>query len=133
MSSDLLKIIRSLKGQSDHNDHYGHHERYGNYHDGESPYGHHYRGHGRHFDYGLAFKTVREISGKLFQNKRLALLAIIAFLTITAVFLVLAVWLVVTLINLCGPLVSDIEKNGLKGSFDTLSKIVTRIWEGTGK
>lgn len=43
------------------------------------------------------------------------------------------VWLVVALIKLCGPLISDMEKNGLKGVVDAVSKIVTRIWEGSGK
>jgi hypothetical protein len=132
MSSDLLKILRSLKGQSDHN-HDSHHDNYGNYHDRYSQYDHHYKSHGKHFFSGLAFKVVRELSGKLYQNKRLALPAIIALLTVAAVFLVCGVWLVVTLIKLCGPLFSDIEKNGLKGVVDAVLKIVTMIWEGSGK
>ncbi len=127
MSSDIVKIIRSLKGRSDH------HNDYGNHHKKYSAYGHHYESHGKHHFAGLASKVARELSGKLFQNKRLALLAIIVLLTVAAVFLIFGVWLVVTLIKLCGPLISDIEKNGLKGVVATVLKIVTRIWEGSGK
>lgn len=127
MSSDIVKIIRSLKGRSDHHNDYGnHHKRY-------SAYGHHYESHGKHHFAGLASKVARELSGKLFQNKRLALLSIIVLLTVAAVFLIFGVMLVVTLIKLCGPLISDIEKNGLKGVVDSVLKIITRIWEGSGK
>ena len=76
---------------------------------------------------------MRDLSGKLFQNKRLLLLAIIAFLTISVIVLVVADWLLVMLIKMCGPLLSDIEKNGLKGVIDALTKIVTGIWQGSGK
>jgi hypothetical protein len=133
MSSNLLKILRSLKGNSSHHDNYGHNDHYRNYQDVNHGYDNHYKSHGKHFFSGLAFKTVQELSGKLFQNKRLALLAIIAFLTISVIILGFAVWLVVILIKLCGPLISDLEKNGLKSAVDTLMKIVARIWEGTGK
>jgi len=133
MSSDLLKILRSLKGNSSHHDHYRHNDHYGNYRDVNHGCDNHYKSHGKHFFSGLAFKAVRELSGKIFQNKRLALLAIIAFLTISVILLVFAVWLVVMLIKLCGPLISDLEKNGLKSAVDALAKIVARIWEGTGK
>ena len=133
MSSDLFKILRSLKGSSSHHDQYGQNDHYGNYRDVNHRYDNHYKSHGKHFFSGLAFKAVQELSGKLFQNKRLALLAIIAFLTISVISLGFAVWLVVILIKMCGPLISDLEKNGLKGVVDTLVKIVSRIWEGTGK
>jgi hypothetical protein len=133
MSSNLIKILRSLKGHSDHHNHYGHRDHYGNHHDMNSPHDHHYKSHGKHFFSVPAFEVVRELSGKLFHNKRLALLAIIALLTIAAVFMVFGVWLVATLIKLSGPLISDMEKNGLKGVLDTVSKIIVRIWEGSGK
>jgi hypothetical protein len=129
MSSDLVKFIRSLKGHSDHHNQFSQHDHNGNYHDSYSRYDRH----DRHFFSGLALNAMRKISGKLFQNKRLALVAIIAFLAIAAVFLVFAVWLVFTLVKLCWPLIGDIEKNGLKGAVDTISKLVTRIWEGSGK
>jgi hypothetical protein len=127
MSSSLLKIIRSLKGNSSHQDHYEHYQGVNH------GYNNHYNSNGKHLFSGLAFKAVRELSGKLFQNKRLLLLAIIAFLTISGILLVFAGWLVVMLIKMCGPLVSDIEKNGLKSVVDALTKIVTGIWQGTGK
>ncbi len=133
MSGDLLKILRSLKGHSDHDNHHSHHDHNGSYHDRYQPYDHHYKSHDRHFFSSLAFKVMRELSGKLIQNRRLVLPAIIALLAVAVVFLVCAAWLVVILIKLCGPLISDIEKNGLKGIVDTVSKILTRIWEGSGK
>jgi hypothetical protein len=133
MSSDLLKILRSLKGNSSQHDQNGHRDHYENYQDVNHGYDNHYKSHGKHFFSGLAFNKVRELSGKLFQNKRLLLLAIIAFLTISVILLVFAGWLVVMLIKMCGPLVSDIEKNGLKSAVDALTKVVTGIWQGTGK
>jgi hypothetical protein len=133
MSSDILKILRSLKGRSGHRNHYDQNTHYGNHHESYSAYGHHYESHGKHHFVSLACKIARELSGKIFQNRRLALLALIVLLTVVAVFLIIGVWLVVTLVNLCGPLISDIEKNGLKGVVDTALKIITRIWEGSGK
>jgi hypothetical protein len=137
MSSDLLKIIRSLKVHSDHNNHdsHDHHDHdYGNYRDRNSRYDHHYERHGnKHFFPGAICEVVRKLSGKIYQNKQLALAAIITLLTVAALFLVCAVWLVAALIKLCGPLISDMEKNGLKGVVDAVSKIITRIWEGAGK
>lgn len=133
MSSELLKILRSLSGHSDRHSHYNHHEDYRNYYEGDSRYSHYNNSHGKHFMSAVAFKVVKELSGKVFRNKRLAILAVIALLTISALFLTCAAWIVVALIKLCGPLISDIEKNGLKSVFDTLSKIAARIWQGTGK
>ncbi len=133
MSIELSKILRSLKGRPDRHNHYDHHHDHGNYHDGYSRYGHYNSGHGEHFMSAFAVRMFRELSGKLFRNKRLAILVIIALLTVTALLLVCAVWIVIALVKLCGPLISDIDKNGLKSVFDTLSKIVSRIWEGAGK
>jgi hypothetical protein len=82
MSSDLLKILRSLKGSSSHHEQRGHNDHYGNYRDVNHLYDNHYESLGKHFFSGLALKAVRELSGKILQNKRLALLAIIVFLTI---------------------------------------------------
>jgi hypothetical protein len=127
MSSSLIKIIRSLKGNSSHQDHYEH------YHGVNHGYDNHYNSHGKHFFSGLAFKAARDLFGKLYQNKRLLLLAIIAFLTISVILLGFAAWIVVMLIKMCGPLVGDIEKNGLKSVVDAITKIVSGIWQGTGK
>ena len=127
MSGSLFKIIRSLKGNSGHQDHYEHCQGV------TRGYNSHYNSHGSHLFSGTAFKAVRDLSGKLFQNKRLLLLAIIAFLTISVIVLVVAGWLLVMLVKMCGPLLSDIEKNGLKGVIDALTKIVTGIWQGSGK
>lgn len=133
MSSDILKILRSLKGRSDHRNHYDQNDHYGNHHEKYSAYGHHYESRDKHHFAGLACKVARKFSGKLFQNRRLALLAIIVFLTVVVVFLIIGVWLVVMLVNHCGPLINDVEKNGLKGVMDTALKIVNIIWEGSGK
>ena len=133
MSSDLVKILRSLKGHSDHRDRHSHHDRYANHYESCSKFGHHYKSHGKHLFSGFAYKVTKELSGKLLKNKRLALLVIIALMTFTAVFLVCAVWFAVALIKLCGPLISDFEQNGLRGVVETISKIITRIWEGSGK
>ncbi|MEI8355461.1 MAG: hypothetical protein WCG31_05145 [Deltaproteobacteria bacterium] len=54
-------------------------------------------------------------------------------MTISVIVLVVAGWLLVMLVKMCGPLLSDIEKNGLKGVIDALTKIVTGIWQGSGK
>ncbi|MRR05958.1 MAG: hypothetical protein EG828_03290 [Deltaproteobacteria bacterium] len=133
MSSDLLEIFKSLKGYSARRNYNNHHDYYAKNHDRFSENGHTYRNHGNHYFYGLACKVMRQLFGKILQNKRMALLVILGLLAAAAVFLVCAVWLVVTLFNLCGPLFSDIEKNGLKGVVDTVLKLVSRIWEGTGK
>jgi hypothetical protein len=133
MSSDLLKIFKSLKGYSSHRNYNDHHDYYAKHHDSFSENGHTYRNHGNHYFYGPAGKVARQFFGKLLQNKRMALLVILGLLAAAAVFLVCAVWLVVTLFKLCGPLFSDIEKYGLKGVVDTVLTLVSSIWDGTGK
>jgi hypothetical protein len=127
MSSNLEKFFRSLKGHSDHRGRYEYHDPYGKDHDSYFKHGHHDKSRGRHYFSGLAIKTMTACYGKIVQNKRLALLVIIGLLTVAALLMVCAVWLVVTLFKVCGSLVSNMETSGLKGVLETLSKMLAWI------
>jgi len=64
MSSDLLKILRPLKGNSIHHDQNSHNGHYENYQDVNHGYDDNYKSHGKHFFSGIAFKAMRKLSGK---------------------------------------------------------------------
>jgi hypothetical protein len=129
MSHKFKSILRHLANYTGggHYDRHDHDHGHGDYHS-------HYDGHhGYNFLAGPVLKLGRSFIDWLRLNKRLAFLIIMGLLAIGLLFIAGLVWLAVKLIALAGPLLSDINSNGLKGIVDEATKLITRLWEGSGK
>jgi hypothetical protein len=135
MSHKFKSILRHLAnytggGHYDRNPHdHGHGDYHGHFD------GHH--GHHQHHGYNFLASSALKLGGSLIDwlrlNKRLAFLIIMGLLVIGLLFIAGLVWLGIKLIALAGPLLTDINSNGLKGIVDEVTKLITRLWEGSGK
>ncbi|MDP2854281.1 MAG: hypothetical protein Q8O28_08560 [Smithellaceae bacterium] len=69
------------------------------------------------------------LAKKIFKNKTFLLLALALLLIALAV----GIWLISLLIPFLGQLLTNIEKNGLKGIIEAISPYLLKLWEGAGK
>jgi len=100
-----------------------HYNRYGrdDHHD-RSNHGDRHRGND---DYS----TYIEYAKKIFKNKTFLIIALLLLLFIV----VIGIWLISLLIPLLGQLLSQVEKNGIKGGVEAISPYLLKLWEGAGK
>jgi len=66
---------------------------------------------------------------KIFKNKTFLLLALVLLLIVLAV----GIWLISLLIPFLGQLLTNIEKNGIKGILEAISPYLLKLWEGASK
>ncbi len=133
MSNNLFSLFKHLK-RGDHHARYGHHGHDGHYSQHpDREYGHYHGNHDEHFHSSLMSGLLKELAGELYRNKRIALLVIILILSAVFLFLLGVVWLGAKLIQLSGPLLADVEKNGLKGVVELITQATRKVWEGAGK
>ncbi len=70
-----------------------------------------------------------ELAKRIFKNKTFLLLALALLLIVLAV----GIWLISLLIPFLGQLLTNIEKNGIKGIIEAISPYLLKLWEGAGK
>jgi len=98
--------------------HNRHSDKYG--HDHHAKYGYEGRGH---------YNPLLNLAQKLLRNKAILAGIVLTILIIGAV----GIWLIVTLLPYLGQVITMAEKQGIKGIMETITPLLQKIWEGTGK
>jgi hypothetical protein len=113
MLDDLFERSRHNR----HSDHYGHDRHSAGY--GDERYGH--------------YNPLLNLAQKFLRNKLILAGILLTVLIIGA----LGIWLLVTLLPYLGQFISMagklLEQQGLKGIQETITPLLQKIWEGTGK
>jgi len=130
-STSILRYLANRAGDDHHSRH--HYDSHGDYRDHNKWHYGYRQLHDHESMAGPVPKMGRAFLDWLRRKKRVAFVIVMGLLATGLILTAALVWLGVKLLGLAGPLLSEINSNGLKGVVNDVINFITRVWEGSGK
>ncbi len=130
MSSELSSLVRYLANLFGGGHNSGYYESRRRDHHGRH---YHYKERAPHYLLSTVADLTKGVFDRLRLNRWLLLVVLMGALATGALFRAGVFWIGGKLMELAGPFLADIDRNGLKGALDGAIQLIARIWEGSGK